>query len=110
MQDEAQKCCSNDHDNDGNCHQHPADCCREKAYNSEDVTTWTAAEFEAKAVAKLRNYWNKIESIKFLLRDGKVWVAGEQIQGLSDGITFLVELFEQRIASSGGSKSDAGSN
>lgn len=81
--------------------------CRAKAYDPDDVTTWTNEEFEAKTAAKLRNYWNKIETVKFLLRDGKVWIAGEQLQGLSDGIGFLVGLLEQRIENGESSKTNA---
>lgn len=106
---EAEKCCQRDFDNDGNCDSHPAPCCRQKPYDPDDVTTWTAEEFESKAAAKLRTYWNKIETIKYLIRDGKVWVAGEQIQGLSDGVAFLVKLFEERVGSHGNQDSNAGS-
>jgi len=69
---------------------------KQPVYNPDDVTTWTSLEFEEKAASKLRVYWNKIESIKFLLRDGKIWVAGEQMQGVSDGIAFLIKLLEER--------------
>lgn len=80
------------------------DCCGDGAcqssrptqYDADDVTTWSHAEFEAKVASKLRAYWGKLEAAKYLLRDGKVVIAHEQIQGLSDGLGFIVNLFDKR--------------
>lgn len=98
VQSASTPCCNRDNNADGNCDRHVVKAAA-KAYDPDDVSTWSHSEFQSKTADKLRSYWNKIESIKFLLRDGKVWVAGEQIQGLSDGIGFLISLIEHRIDS-----------
>lgn len=94
---EETKCCDRDFDSDGNCDKHP--CCKDSAYDPEDVTTWSQQQFDSKVTDKLKLYWNRMESIKLLMRDGKVWVAGEQLQGLGDSFGFLIQLFETRMKS-----------
>lgn len=80
-----------------------------RSYDPDDVMTWSPKEFEEKVLAKLRSYCNKIQTVHYLMRDGKIIIAGEQMQGLSDGVTFLVQLFEKRAADKG-TISNANSN
>ena len=69
-----------------------------KPYNKEDVTTWSQLEFDTKVSEKIIVFWQKVESIKNLLMDGKQVVAYQHLQGLGDSIQVMAKLYAERIA------------
>ena len=68
-----------------------------KPYNKEDVTTWSQLEFDTKVSEKIVVFWQKVESIKNLLMDGKQVVAYQHLQGLGDSIQVMAKLYAERI-------------
>jgi len=63
---------------------------------------FSEVEFDTYLSSKMRILWTKVESSKNLLRNGQQVVSYEQLQGVSDGLKYLISNVENRLSKNGG--------